>query len=406
MRSAIFVAPFFAETTVRFIGAAAAQKGVRLGLISQDPVELLPAEVRAGLVAHERVADGLAASDIANAVRELAPRIGRPSSLFGALEQLQEPLAEVREALGIPGASVDVARNFRDKSKMKDVLRAAGVPCARHGLAESERQALEVAARIGFPLIAKPPAGAAARDTYRVDDLGALRQCLKITPASPARPLLLEEFIVGDEHSFDSVMIRGQPVWHSLTHYMPGPLEVMENAWIQWRVLLPREVDHPRYDDIRTVGYEALKALGMGSGLTHMEWFRRTDGSIAVSEVAARPPGAQFTTLMSYAHDSDFYGAWARLMMFDEFEPVPRRYAAGIAYLRGQGSGRVVTVHGLAQAQQELGSLVAEVRLPRQGQMPASSYEGEGYVVLKHPETEVVHRGLRRLIELVRIELG
>jgi len=171
-------------------------------------------------------------------------------------------------------------------------------------------------------------------------------------------------------------------------------------------VLLPREVDHPRYDDIRKVGYEALKALGMGSGLTHMEWFRRTDGSIAVSEVAARPPGAQFTTLMSYAHDADFYSAWARLMMFDEFEPVPRRYAAGIAYLRGQGRGRVVTVHGLAQAQEELGSLVAEVRLPRQGQMPASSYEGEGYVVLKHPETEVVHRGLRRLVELVRIELG
>ena len=140
MRSAIFVAPFFAETTLRFISAAAAQEGVQLGLVSQDPVEMLPQAVRHGLAAHQRVADGLAASDIANAVRELASRIGRSSRLFGALEELQEPLAEVREALGISGASVDVARNFRDKSKMKDVLRAAGVPCAHHGLAENEAQ--------------------------------------------------------------------------------------------------------------------------------------------------------------------------------------------------------------------------------------------------------------------------
>ena len=32
-------------------------------------------------------------------------------------------------------------------------------------------------------------------------------------------------------------------------------------------------------------------------------------GGIAISEAGARPPGAQFTTLISYAHDCDFYSA-------------------------------------------------------------------------------------------------
>ena len=36
---------------------------------------------------------------------------------------------------------------------------------------------------------------------------------------------------------------------------------------------------------------QALGALGMGTGLTHMEWFLRADGSAIVSEVGARPPG-------------------------------------------------------------------------------------------------------------------
>ena len=50
--------------------------------------------------------------------------------------------------------------------------------------------------------------------------------------------------------------------------------------------------------------------------------------------------------------------------------------------------------------------LVVEVRLPRQGQLPASSYEGEGYVVLRHRETSVVAAALARLVSLVRVELG
>ena len=37
----------------------------------------------------------------------------------------------------------------------------------------------------------------------------------------------------------------------------------------------------------------ALAALGMGTGLSHMEWFLRKDGSPVVSEVGARPPGAK-----------------------------------------------------------------------------------------------------------------
>jgi hypothetical protein len=109
---------------------------------------------------------------------------------------------------------------------------------------------------------------------------------------------------------------------------------------------------------------------------------------------------------MSYAHDMNLYTAWARLMVFETFEPPERRYAAGAAYLRGQGRGRVRAIHGLDEAQRELGHLVAEVKLPQFGQTPASSYEGEGYVILRHPETEVVKQALARVVGLIRVELA
>jgi hypothetical protein len=66
----------------------------------------------------------------------------------------------------------------------------------------------------------------------------------------------------------------------------------------------------------------------------------------------------------------------------------------------------VRAIHGLDRAQAELGSLVVEARLPRAGQSPGEGYEGEGWVVLRHPDTGTVARGLRRLVELVRVELG
>lgn len=406
MHTVVFVAPFFLDTTVRFIEVTAELEGVRCLLISQDPVERLAPAVRHKLAGHWRVENGLDPDELTAAIQGLAARFGPIYRLIGALEQLQEALAIVRERLGLPGMSLATAQNFRDKSTMKNVLRAAGIPCARHRLCTTAAEVWEFVREVGYPQVAKPPAGAGTKGTYRLDRDEDTHEVLAAARPSAGNPLLLEEFMVGDELSFEVVWIGGRPVWHSLTHYLPTPLDAVRNPWIQWCVLLPREVEDARYDAIRDVGVRACEALGMGTGLTHMEWFRRPDGSIAVSEVAARPPGAQITTLISWANDIDFKAAWARLMVFEEFTPPVRKYAAGCAFLRGQGRGRVRAIHGLERAQREVGHLVVEVGLPKRGQPKSSSYEGEGYVVVRHPETRVVEEALARIIRIIRVEMG
>lgn len=406
MPSVIFAAPYFLPTTVRFIDAVACLPGAQLGLVSQDPVDRLPAGLRARLAWHRRVDDGLDEGQIAEAALAFSRRFGPVHRLLGTLEEIQVPLAMVRERLKIEGMRAEEALNFRDKARMKNVLRAAGVPCARHCLASSEADAWRFAEESGFPLVAKPPAGAGARNTFRIESPENLQECLGWMTPTSAQPLLLEEFVGGEEHSFDSVCVGGRLVWHSVTRYLPGPLDVLRNPWIQWCVLLPREVDDARYDAVRLVAKEALTALGMGTGLSHMEWFNRKDGTPAVSEVGARPPGAQITTLISHAHDFDLYHAWAKLMVHEVFVPPSREYAAGIAFLRGQGQGAVRRIHGLEQAQREMAELVVEVRLPSPGQARASGYEGEGYVILRHRDTDVVERALMRVVSLIRVELG
>ena len=405
VKNVIFVAPFFVDTTMRFAAAVADLPDVRFGLVSQSPLEQAPEGLRRKVAAHWRVDSVLDPDQLGGAVAKLGGRMGGVDRLLGILEHLQESLAQVRERQGIPGLGFESARRFRHKALMKSTLRDAGLPCARHALAASTEEALSLAEEVGFPMVVKPPAGAGAKSTFRIDSAADLGEALELFRPRQDSELLMEEFLVGEEHSFDSIVVDGELVWHSISRYLPSPLEVLQNPWIQWCVLLPRRIDTPQYDPIRQAGARALETLGLDTGLSHMEWFARSDGSIAISEVAARPPGARITDLISYAHDTDFYRLWAQLMVVGQIEVPERVYATGAAYLRGLGSGKVVAVEGLEQAQAELGSLVVESRLPTPGQPKADSYEGEGYVILRHPDTEVVEEGLSRLVSTLRVRL-
>jgi len=406
MAHIVFVAPFLLSTTLRFVKGAAEMPDAVVTLITQEPPEKVPRKIRKHLSAIQTIGRALQAEDLVEAIESLSEHFGPPHRIFGALEQLQVPIAEARQKMGIAGMDVVTAHNFRDKSRMKNLFREAGVPCARHSLIGSSEEAETFVRDVGFPVVVKPPAGAGGKNTFRIETVQQLGEYLQNYRPRPEAPTLFEEFLTGKEHSFDSVWVNGKPTWFSISRYYPTPLEVMENPWIQWCVVLPREVETSEFDDIRDAAVTAVRALGLGTGMTHLEWFRRPSGGLAISEVAARPPGAQFTTLISYAHDLDFYRAWPRLMAFDQFQPPPRKYACGAAFLRGQGEGRVVAIHGLDEVRAKVGSLVVEANIPQVGQPQASGYEGEGYVIVRHPETAVVENALAEVNRNVRVELG
>jgi hypothetical protein len=73
---------------------------------------------------------------------------------------------------------------------------------------------------------------------------------------------------------------------------------------------------------------------------------------------------------------------------------------------QGQDEGRIVALHGLERAQQEIGHLVVEANLPKPGHHRRATYEGDGYTILRHPDTAVVEQALRRLVSLVQVEVA
>lgn len=404
----IIVFPKFTDHTLRITERALALPDVRVGLVTSTPFEDLREDLREKAAGHWRVGlwEMLDPNTLAWAVSELSRHHGPVAALFSPQEHNQGACAVVREWVGIPGMSVEATKNFRDKQRMKDMLRAAGIPCAKSRRVCGEGDAWDFANEIGLPVVIKPVEGTASAVTFRVDTPDQMRYAMAELRPAPDRQAIIEEFVTGQEHSIDTFTVRGKPVFHTITDYYPSCLEVMCNGWIQWNVVLPRDVDDPKNDDIREVAFRTLEVLGMDSGMSHLEWFRRPDGSIKVSEVGARPPGAQFTQLVSYHADFDALTAWLNLLLYDEFEVPERRYSTAIAYLRGQGTGCVRCVHGYEQMQKDLGDMICLHHEPRPGDPKGSNYEGEGYVIVRHSDAEVVREAVRRVVTHVKVELG
>jgi biotin carboxylase len=400
-RNVVFVAPFPTDTTMRFARAVANLDDVRLLGVCHASPRGRAARAFDDIV---RVTDPLSIRDIVDAVEVFRRRHGPVDRIVGILEILMVQLAEAREHFGVPGTTPEVAAVFRDKALMKARLAAAGLPVARNRLVCSLPEAESFAADVGYPLILKPPAGMAAKGTYRIDSREALQQVVTLMGACAARPLLAEEFLRGREHSFDTITLGGKVCAGSISQYFPSCLEVLQNPWIQWVCLLPRDTSGPVYDRARVVGQGAVAALGLDDGATHMEWFQRPDGDVAIGEIAQRPPGGNITAMIGYAHGVDPYRAWARAVVDGELDaPWERAAAVATVFLRGMGGGHVTAVTGIREVYEAIGKWIVEAELPTVGAVKKDSYEGDGYIIVRHRRTDAVEEMVNTILATVKV---
>jgi hypothetical protein len=404
VKHVVFVAPFFGMNMIRCLAAISSLEGVKLGVITHEPEEHIPPGVRKLVSGHFQIRNTLDPDQLALATRGFQREWGRVDCLLGYMEQMQEPLAQARQAVGVEGMSPETARNFRDKNRMKRVLAEAGLPVASQALIHSAADARRFLGQVGYPVVLKPLAGVGTKDTLRVSDEEELYRALNRLLPTRERPVQAERFVTGAEHTLEAVSLGGKVVWHSSTYYLPGPLQVVENPWMQYCVLLPREQSRPHVESFRPLNERALQALGMRDGLSHMEWFLPSEGGPVISEVAARPPGVNIMGMIGLAHEVDLWSKWAQLMVNHEWELPERRWACGCAFLRGQGRGRVVAkVKGLEETLAELGDLVAQASLPKVGHPRSSHYEGEGWVTVRAEATQDVVDALRKVVTQVEI---
>ncbi len=386
-----------------------ARVGARVFGVGDQPKEALADDVKAALTAYMRV-DQL--WDEARTTALVQDEVRRHGVRIDRVECLWEPgmllAARIRAALGVSGLSLDETIPFRDKQRMKEVLDAAGIRTPWHVRASSADEVRAAAAEVGYPLIVKPIAGAGSTDTHRVDDRATLERVLRGLGHVPQ--VSVEEFVDGDEFTFDTVCADGTILFENVSFYRPRPLEEKKHEWISGSSTCLRDLEMPAIQSGRRMGRAVLAALGFRTGFTHMEWYRRFDGEVVFGEIGARPAGARLVHAMNFASDIDLFAGWAEAVCHGRFsQPIERRYNAAVVFKRAVGQGRIQRYEGLDQLRAELGSGLAAVELSPIGaarQDWRATSVSDGWLVVRHPDLQTTFRMAERVGALLRIIAG
>jgi formate-dependent phosphoribosylglycinamide formyltransferase (GAR transformylase) len=402
----LMISPGFPKEMQYFTRGLAAVGATVIGLGDQQESQL-PEEARKALSAHLYVSSFRDEGAIVNQVADFASRVP-----IHRVECLWEPYvilaARIRERLGLPGLTVQQTIPFRDKEVMKRVLDAAGVRTPHHYSATTVAQVVEGAETIGYPVIVKPISGAGSESTYKVQnrqDLDAILPALRhVTEVS------VEEFVEGDDMTFDTLCVNGAVQHYSISTYIPRALYMKENEWVSPITLVLRDPDASDLADGRKMGFQVLKALGFQTGYTHMEWYRTPAGEAVFGEIGARSPGAGLVDLINYAADIDTYTGWAECAVHERFtQKMERKYNAAWIYKRAQGQGRILRYEGLEAILSEFGPHIVDIDLNPIG-APRRDWRkvlvGDGLVVVRHPDLATTRAMAERVAARLHIVAG
>ncbi len=366
---------------------ALAQCGARVIGLGEHPAGALPNVVKQSLSDYLRVRSLVDTDAVLATVRQSA--VHTP---IDRVECLWEPFmtlaAQLREMLGIGGMHRAQTELFRDKKKMKDTLDAAGLRTPRNTTATGAG-AIRAAARVlGLPLVIKPIDGAGSAHTHEVRDQAGLD--IAIADVGEHRVVSVEEYIEGEEYTFDTVCANGQILYENIAWYRPKPIVGRNVEWISMQTVNLRDIEGPELAKGRELGRRVIAALGFDTGFTHMEWFLTPSGEAVFGEIGGRPPGGRSVDLMNYTNDFDIYSGWAQAVTRGEFnQTAHRRYNAAAIFKRARGQGHICAIHGLDGLRRRYGAhIVVEELLPIGA--PRRNWRqtllSDGYLIVRHPE--------------------
>lgn len=392
----IFVEPAFPANQREFVRAL---RGVGAGVIAigESTRESLDSQLNDWLVDYIQVPSVCDEGAMIRAVKWVQERMW-VDRMEATVEAHIMPVAQVREACGIPGVSVQTSFLCRDKPAMKEALREAGVPCAQSMGGDDVGDIEEFATRIGYPLIIKPRSGAGATGTTRVDNHGELVAALHQAGVGQGASVAVEEFIEGHEGFYDTITIDGRIVHDFITHYYPNVLEAMRQRWISPQFVTTNRIETAEhYDEVRQMGQRVNEALKIETSATHMEWFFGPKG-LKFSEIGCRPPGVRAWDLYNVANDLDLYHEWAMAICHGTNDSVAsRRFSAGIVALRPTQDGQVTGYQGLQQIQSRHGEWIVDYHIPPEGtptQGVEAGYMANAWIRMKHPDFDELRKML------------
>jgi biotin carboxylase len=251
--------------------------------------------------------------------------VGRRHDVDGVLtvsaDRAVPVVAEVAEALGLPGIGAETARLMTHKVAMRRLLADAGVPQPRFAAVRTLDEARRAARTVGFPSVLKPADSGGQRGVFRLDSADDLERHLHAALAeSPSEEAIVEGFQDGLELNGLVIARDGEVELLTLSDRLRPPGIGFGVGWIH---VYPSTLFSDTLGEAERVAVHAVHAMGLKNGIAFPQVIA-ADGKAWLVEVAARIPGGQMADLARHAVGVDLVEVALRQALG---EPVPDELA-------------------------------------------------------------------------------
>ena len=225
-----------------------------------------------------------------------------------------EPLATELERRGLDcdllGTSVEAMDLAEDRERFNRQMASLGIDQPAGGSATDESQALDLARKIGYPVLVRPSYVLGGRAMAVIEDDAALQEYVReAVRVSPAKPILIDEYLEGAIELDVDAVADGEDV------LVGGVMEHVESAGVHSGdsavVIPPRNLDGETLNRVRGVVESIAAALDV-VGLLNVQ-LAVHDGTVSVLE--ANPRSSRTAPFVSKATGVPIAKAAARVMV-------------------------------------------------------------------------------------------
>ncbi|GAA3070380.1 hypothetical protein GCM10017562_41820 [Streptomyces roseofulvus] len=318
--------------------------------------------------------------------------------------------AAVAQALGLPGMSIDGARNARHKHLTRLTLDGKGVRQPRFAHVSDVTKVEAAVREVGFPCVVKPSDGTASLHVLHLrdeDDLAAyLAELADVVDYGRGvvriPDILIEEFVPGELISVESCVLgKGEIVNLGVTDRpLSGFPYFIEMGATYFD-------GHPLQEELFATTTKVLEELGIDFGFIHTEYLLSPDGPV-LCEVNGRLVGGIVPTLMEISSGVDAYLQVIRQALGERPElPFPGSTTAGGHWFGAPVAGTVESIgfdalsgapgfHS-AQAYKKPGTDVAR--------LSTSNFDWIGHIIFTGADRDEVNKRCEEGLDLIDLRM-
>ncbi len=254
-----------------------------------------------------------------------------------ALEEFDVMTAAlIREHFCLPGMNSSIAKAFRDKYRMAETARAAGLDVPEFVPLINPDEVRAFMDRVPAPWIVKPRSDVSAIGIRKVENADEVLNLInEMNDREDLRQrssyYLLAQFVHGEVFHVDSIVNNGRVLFAGVNRYGSPPLQVAHEGG----AYISRSVEHGSVDErtLLSINRKLVKAQGIEQGATHAEFIKSDEnGRFYFLEIAARVGGAYIADVLEAATGLNLWREWARMEVSNgAAKPAkPRRDYGGI----------------------------------------------------------------------------